>query len=50
MCIAIKAMKINTQNQFAVSHAMTVLLPVCRRASSSNWKTGAAMKLYCDTF
>ena len=47
MCIAIKAMKVNTQNQFAVSHAMTSLLSVCRRASS-HLKTGATMKLYCD--
>jgi len=32
MCIAIKAMRINTQNQFAANHAMTFLLQVCRRA------------------
>ncbi len=41
MCIAIKAMKINTQNQFAVNHAMTVLLPVCCPASSSILENGS---------
>jgi hypothetical protein len=34
-------MKINTQNQFAVNHAMTFLLPVCRRASSSILEDGS---------
>jgi hypothetical protein len=37
MCIAIKAMRINTQNQFAANHVMTFLLPVCRRAGD-RWK------------
>src|ERR1035437_1860261 len=34
MCNATKAMKISTQNQFAVNHAMTFCPPICRRASS----------------